>query len=430
MQLPHSLTGENFAAAVLCSREDLVSSRLDVWFQQADASAFYELATLTHFAVSGQVNASFAPYAGVDDDTQHVAILLDDHTPQPDLDHVASIQTDDAINDNALLLFLCKAASPAQYEILTVKQLTAAGAGVYNAVVRRARYGTQQGGDGAYSFDAGDTAFQIYRDELVSFQHVQFAAFATAGTATTFRLVPSTAWIQGDVADVYDGSTNAGGVTAEVAFSFADPYAPTISFVSLTQAGSVVNFATTYATTDPFGIEVRFDSPLGDLAAGTVKARLGSTDVVLWSGVLPAGVTSALVTPSVPFTLAEGDWRILASVQTSAGRGAAATLQGSGSDALLQVQAAGSTVTLAPTITPAGFFGSYSSKITGLSCATLGATIHYPIVNLGQPAVGSWTTYSVTFPVGRNKTAYAYASASGLSDSPVVSADFECDTGL
>ncbi len=430
VQLPHSLTGEDFAAAVLCSREDVVTSRLDVWFQQADSTAFYELATLTHFAVSGQVNATFAPFAGVEDDAHPVEILLDDHTPQPDLDHVASTQTDDAINDNALLLFLFKAASPGHFEILTVKELTAAGAGVYNAKVRRARYGTLQGGDGSYSFDAGDTAFLIYRDELVTFEHAQFAAFASAGTATTFRLVPSTAWIEGDVADVYDGSTNAGGVTAEVAFTFADPFAPTITFISLTQGGLAVSFATSYATTDAFAIEVRFGSSLGDMATGTVKARLGGTDVVLWSGVLPAGATSALVTPSVPFTLAEGDWRILASIQTSAGRGTAATLQDSGSDALLQVRAAGSTVTLAPTITPNGFFGNYSTKTTGLACATPGATIHYQIATLGQAAGGSWTTYGGTFPVGRNKTVYAYASASGLSDSAVVSADFEYDTGL
>ncbi len=431
VQLPQLLTGKGFAAAAICAREDLTTSRLDVWFRQADSSSFYELASLTHFAVSGQVNATFAPYAGVDDDTQHVAILLDDRTPQPDLDHVLATQTDDAINDNALMLFLFKASSPAQFEILTVKQITAAGGGVYNAVVRRARYGTLQGGDGTYSFDSGDTAFLIYREELVAFEHSQFAAFAAAGTAAIFRLVPSTAWIEGDVTDAYDGSTNAGGVTAEVSFTFTDPFAATISFVSLTQAGSAVVFSTTYATTDPFAIQVRFGSPLGDMTTATIKARLGSTDILIWSGTLPPGSTSTLITPTLPFVLsAEGNWRIIAAVQTAAGRSTAATLQDSGSDAAVQVRAAGSTTVLAPTATPAGYIGTHTTTTTGLACATAGATIHYQIVSIGASPGGSWTTYTGTFPVGRNKTLYAYASKGGLTDSPVQSWDFEYDSGL
>ena len=179
VQLPKTLTGQGFALAALCSREDLVTSHLAIWFKQADTTSFYELATTSQFAVSGAVNATFGTYTdAVEDPTQHVEILLDDHTPQPDLDHVASSQTQDAIDNNSLLLFLFKASAPAQYEILSVISFTAhtGGGGIYDAVVRRARYNTRQGGDGSYSFVSGDTAFLIHREELVAFEHAQFSA--------------------------------------------------------------------------------------------------------------------------------------------------------------------------------------------------------------------------------------------------------------
>ena len=244
--------------------------------------------------------------------------------------------------------------------------------------------------------------------------------------------MPSTAWIEGDVTDEYSATTNAGGVTAEVSFTFADPYAPTVEFLALTHGGSAVTFSSTYAPTDTFAIQVRFGSPLGDMTTGTIKARLGSTDIPIWSGTLPAGSTSAVITPTLPFTLnAEGDWRLTAAMQTTAGRSQTVTLQNGGSDAAVQVRATGSTTVLAPTASPAGYFGKYSTKVTGLTCATSGATIYYQKVGLGQPPIGgSWLTYTGTVSIGHNFTLHAYATKSGLADSAVQSWDFEYDSGL
>lgn len=54
-QLPTSLAGEGSTLALLASRADAITCALAVWFQQADGTAFQQLATQTGFAVRGTI---------------------------------------------------------------------------------------------------------------------------------------------------------------------------------------------------------------------------------------------------------------------------------------------------------------------------------------------------------------------------------------
>lgn len=437
VQLPAPLAGgQDFNLAALVARANGVTNRIDVWFQQADTGAFQDLGALTGFAVAARVNADFPVYVDADgdpiadNDAQHLSLLLDEHTPAGDLDHLPITHTADEINDNSHLLFLFRAGAPAQFEILTVKGITSGGDGIYNLVVRRARFGTLQGSDDSYTWTSDDRAFLIARAAIVPFGHTQFASFAATAEATTFRLVPSSAWSSADVGDVYNASTNPGGLTLELDFTFANPFAPTITWGAFTKGGSAVSFATDYATTDAFNLELRVGSSLVDLRSASVKARLGTTDRTIWSGNLGAGSKSQPIAP-VPFKIeTEGDWKLMATVQTAAGRQATATLQNGGNDALLKIRAAGSSACLAPTASPSHFIGTYATKSVTLSCATTGATIKYQIVGLGASPSGTWLTYSTPISIARNKTLYAYALKPPLTDSSAISGDFEYDSGL
>ena len=428
--------GNPFTVACLASRANEVTTRLDVFLKKADASAYFPLGGQTRFAVAGVVQATYSVYTDgsggpeIEDDTKHLSVTLATRTDAGDLDTALATQTEDAVNDNALLCVVLKAGSPSIIEICTVREMSASG-GNYNLKLRRSRFGTLQGGDGTSDWSVNDLVFILPRDGLIAYSTPSFATFAAAGDAADFRLVPSSAWATGDVGDLYDASTNPTGITLAISFTFADPFAPTITWGTLTKGGSAVNFSTAYVTTDQFVATLLFGSPQGDMTTASIVARNGAGDQVLWSQAIPAGLSYPATT--TPFALpTQGTYRLVAVLRTTSGRSTAVTLQDSGSDALLTVQDATPTTTLAPTATPAGFFGNYTSKTVGLACATAGATIQYQIQNNhnAHGGVGSWTTYTGTVTLHRNQTLYAYATHLGLAASPVVSWYFEYDSGL
>ncbi|MCW5560164.1 MAG: hypothetical protein KIT22_20290, partial [Verrucomicrobiae bacterium] len=159
LQIPPSLgDGSDYNLLSLAARADALTSRYGLWVRAEDATDFYQLVTVPNFAVAGVVDGALGPFTDgvVDDDGESVRIVLAAGTPAPDLDRVDEVQTADTIEDNAYLLFLVRASAPAQFEIMTIKSATLVSALTYDLVVRRARYGTLQGGDGAYTWDDGD----------------------------------------------------------------------------------------------------------------------------------------------------------------------------------------------------------------------------------------------------------------------------------
>jgi hypothetical protein len=81
-------------------------------------------------------------------------IDLDPATVEPDRLALQATQSADAVNDNAMLVFVVRASNPTQFEILTLKEIRiASGGDFYRLKVRRARFGTSR-----LAFIAGDRA--------------------------------------------------------------------------------------------------------------------------------------------------------------------------------------------------------------------------------------------------------------------------------
>jgi hypothetical protein len=173
----------------------------------------------------------------------------------------------------------------------------------------------------------------------------------------------------------------------------------------------------TFLTTDEFEFTFQLDDANGDLSSARLVARLGATELLLWSQIL-SGFTSAA---STTFKIqSEGDWQVVAVVSDRSGRVIEypLTAVGGGSEVLLMIRNSGSTSVATPTLR------TFPRNSCQLVCTTSGATIKYQIVALYAAPGGSWTTYTGAFTVTAGKTVYAYALKAGMTDSAVVSWNF------
>ncbi|MFO1461893.1 MAG: phage tail protein [Verrucomicrobiota bacterium] len=330
VQIPPVLAdGTDFNLVALAARGDALTSRVDVWLRKVDSTDFYPLAGVPNFAVGGLVAATCAPYVDgsgnpvVDDDTKAIRVAMAAGTPAPELDRVDDVQTDDAIEDDAFLLFVLRASTPTQFEILTVKSATLVSGRTFDLVVRRARFGTQQGGNGSYTWAVGDRAWLIYRRLLAPFNSTQFEALATAGDTATFRLVPSTAYQVADVADVYNGGTNPNGRTIETMFTFLDPYAPAVTWTAIQQRpnattawADIASFAVDFDPSTEFRVVGALTDATGDLASADFQAVAGNLAKTLFAG----AVQGAYREIEAVFTLPAGDWGFAMKVADLSGR--------------------------------------------------------------------------------------------------------------
>jgi hypothetical protein len=355
----------------------------------------------------------------VQDDTETLQVNMDDWTLQADLDNISATQTEDAINDSALLVCLFSAADPTQFEICSLAGIRL-DSGVYKLKVRRAKFGTQQ-----TAFVTADLAWIIYRSDLVTYTHERFAAAAQAGTAAVFRLQAFTANSEADLTD--------SDQCPDIAFNFTDPWAPKVVWTSLLDNGvAIADFTATFLPTDVFTFGFEMFDANSDLIHGTLCARLGSVELTLWSQIFPP---SASQFKSVAFSLPEGHWRIFAIAKDASGRVIEYELRpvGGGSPVSLNVQAGGGAGTCATPVAdpPAGDYPT--TQHIALSCSTSGATIKYSRVALGA-APGAYSTYSS--PIGVTLTGpsskwsiYTYATKAGLTDSAVVRNDYWWSSG-
>ncbi len=422
VQPPPSLVGDSdFRVTVLAARTIELTKGLNLWLQVDDAATFYDLGEQREFAVKGLLTADYAdtlPAAGTeppDDDTETLQIELDEMSVQADIDRIAATQTDDAINDNALLVWLFSAADPSVFEVCTVKSIVL-DTGVYKLKVRRARYGTLQ-----LDFVTGDSAYIVFRADIVGYKHAKFSAYAQAGTAATFRLQSFSRHDEADLADA--------DVCPDIAYDFVDLWAPAITWgdVEKKETGdtdfSVATLSGAFDPTTLFRVSASVTDANSDLVEVRIVATLGTQEQPLQISIFdPASQRLA----TVGFQLPEGVWQLSCLAKDQSGRLVRLDLPD-----LLTIQATGSTVTLQPTASPSGGGSTVSVFNVTLTCGTPGATIYYSLVNFGS-APGSYSTYSapVSVDVGgggyvsRRRTLYAYASASGLSDSPVSRNDY------
>ena len=420
----------------------------DVWGvvveYSADGSGPWTEATAgTDYTVDGPAGTVTILADGSIADTSYVrvsyaksiSVAIASETPTQDIERISASLTDDEITNNTLLLFLFKAADPKQFEILSVKSVTAAGGGNYTIATKRALYGTQEGGNGTYEFTDDDRAFLIFRAGLTPFTHQSFADVAAAEGTATFRLTPATAWIESAVDDVYDAGDNPQGKTTEITYSFLDPYPPAVEWTGIFAddgAGGAFTAVSDLTTVFPAGTRFRLIARItdqnADLSAYTISYFLGGNTGVLVAQetVSPTGAISR----TFEFTLdKQGAYRVVLSARDRTARVTDQHLTdvGGTDEAFILIETDSATDVSAPVITVSGIIGGKRPTILTITCATGGASIFYKIQNASTtPPLstdGGWTAYTAptSFHMLTTQVIYAYAEKSGLNDSPVVS---------
>jgi hypothetical protein len=371
-------------------------------------------------ATTADVDGSAIPLD--DDETENLQVNVADFTLQADLDKISDTQSDDAINDNALLVWIFKAADPTQFEIATLRAIRL-DSGVYKLKVRRQRFSTV-----ATAFTAGDLVFIGYRADLVTYQHSKFGDYAENGTAATFRLQAFTAYEDADL--------TATDLCPDIAFNFTDPYAPVLDWTSLKNDGvDIASFAGTFDPTKEFEFGMQMTDANSDLIEAKLVARLGSLELTLWSANFsPVGT---LARSTTFFIATEGIWRVFGVVTDASGRVKEYELRpvGGGATVQLNIQAASSSGTVvSPIASPGGDSYPTPGPNVTLSTATAGATIHYSLVALGSPP-GAYSTYSSPIHVplygsSNKRTLWAYASKASMTDSALVRNDYTWESNL
>ncbi len=419
VQLPPPLAGgRDFALAFVGGRTSPALSRVDVWFLQGGASSFYELGTIRSFAVPALLTAvlpRFQDLAGnpVDeDDTQALALAIDDWTPPADLDAILSPQSPDAINDNALLCFLVAADDPRRVEIATVRSLTLTGPGTCAVRLRRARFNTRQGGNGASGWAAGDSAFLMPRGAVVPLGHARLSTLAAQGASATFRLVASTAWAAGDIDAVYNPAAGVySGDTVEVTLPLGDAYAPQVPqdlyaprvlsvAIIVASAGGVTLGPGPYSPTDSFQLAAVYSSLDTNLADVVVAINDGTTDRTVCVLTLPAVKVTSLIT-CPPFSIAAaGTYQVAILPRDALGRRARQLATDSGNQPLLIHIVSGTPAAVSPPVIspPTGNYGTGNVLIT-ITCPTPGAVIEwYDFVAFqANPTTDPWHPYTGPF---------------------------------
>ena len=424
LQAPPGLAGDqDFHLTLLAGRSGDSVSQMDVWFRQADGSAFYQVATVRNFGCAGALAADFAVYTDTDgvliaeDATKHVDVTLDALTPIGDIEAVLQAQTLDAANDNALLLWIVDAADSSKQEICVVLSISALGGGTYRAVVRRSQFGTKQGADGATTWGTGAFACFIPRVAVNFWTHAQIETLAESAATIHFRLVPSTPYQTGDINDLYDPTGGAGtnaGVTVATDYTSTDIFPPLVKFISLTVGGSAIDWSANHDVTDTFTAAFQVSSLTSPLATVILAGQIGGTESALAS---PTAAGLPIIIRTLDFKItSDGDWGLVIRATNQAGRSIQSAWPNGGSAGVIKIRA-GSSLPLPPTM-------SYSSGYVTLACATGGSAIEYMVSFGYAPGEGgapATSIYSAPFHAWSGADVWA-RSRTGSPGSYVYSA--------
>jgi hypothetical protein len=376
---------------------------------------------------------------------QSLVINYATETPQPDLNAIMVSLTLDEIAGGEILLFAFQAANPALFEIMSVRAISAPGNGLAGTPslfvqVVRSQFGSLKGGDGSHIWgsNVNDIVFIQQKTGIEVLSHPLFATLQSTGATMNMRLVPSSAWVAGDINDLYDPASNPGGLASAFAYTWNSLYAPTATWGQLLQNGAqITNFAVTFSTTDVFNFTANITDTNGDLAHAALIAIQGQQEVTLWASNFSGG---AFASKQIQFSLGTGLWSIELRMLDLADNSSVLPLTYGGNAVTMTVNA-----TYAPTpviyqynasgrfITglvfgqlpgPTGYTVYYQLQPSGtpynpaswIACA-VNVNIHLPHYCYGDPAAG----YVVPPFLHATKTLYAYASQTAKTDSAVVS---------
>jgi hypothetical protein len=415
----------------LARRPSATHVGFDVWFDSAaDAdSDFDRIGRQDFFAVKAELVADLA--ANALSDAEELPV---DGTPSASALRLrVPVQVDDrlfnspvpgviAANNDALLLILVEtsggavgedAAGVALVEVLSVVEWQAYGPNTpptYAVRAYRRRLGTAK-----VAFTAANAeAWLIRREALTALAHADFAVLkrnrlvGTTPDTGTFRLQPVSLQAVRSLADC-----------ADVAFAWPKQSLsrPRLAWEAPGQTSWPHTFGTSVGGT--LRLVGRWRDADSNLVAYSLRV------------ISPGGVVTALLSQNTAarsealFDVshncnASGTWRFVASAVDSDGLTEEVTVESS------VPASAGQVAT--PTASPAGGFYNTFPRTVTLACATSGATIYYQLRPLSGAPTGTWATYASAFSAGKNVTVYAYAAKAGMTDSPVVSWDFEYDS--
>ena len=338
-------------------------------------------------------------------------------TNASDMAKMLQTQTEDAINDNALVAILINDSDPQDFEIFTIRGMRlGSGEAFYRLKVRRQRFGSQR-----RAALAGDTVWIAYRSDLVPLYHDLFLQYLIDLSTATFRFQSINAEA---VADLTDSS-----ICPDTSYTFADRYAPVITYNSVKAGTSeITDFTTNYTTTTDFTIRATVTDASADLVEVRLFARLGNKELNLYSQTFTASSQQIIATTfRIPYN---GDWQLFVYSRDVSGRIKQKELTAGGGSSTVTLKIAvgsGSGNVAQPTTTK--YPGGYTLRFVTvpLFSSTAGATIKYSIVATGA-APGTYLTYStpliieVAYAVG--KTIYAYAEKAGLFTSDTVALDY------
>lgn len=379
-------------------------------------------ATTISYANSGADVGTTADSAGTvdpgsDDVTETLRVTLNGSTVAADLTKMMRTQTEDAISDNAVLVWIFDQGNPKNFEILTLRSMRIQGGdSFYRLKARRARFGTTK-----RSAVTGDRVFIGYRTDLVPMWAEQFTAALANLSAATFRLQAGNAEWVSDLSNLT--------LCPNISYTFNDPYAPTFTFDSVQANGTeIADFTASRATTTDYTVVCTITDASADLTEGRLYARLGATEVTLWSQTFtPSSRQTFTTTFRLPST---GTWQVLVSGRDASGRVRQKQLTAGGGNSTVNLIVGDAGTVASPVASPAGGGYNATQASVTLTSATAGSTIKYSIVNYGA-APGAYSTYSspiwVYWGTG-SKTLYAYAEKGGMTTSPVVRIDYWRET--
>jgi len=423
-QLPPALAGgADYRIALLAARTSRVSTGLTLFLRYQAPIDFYPLGDQSNWSIAGTLEQDYAdtnPALSVlppDDDSETLHVMLDPDTVELDLAKISATQTDDTIAAGQVCVFVFSAGNPHLFEVMVLKAIRIVGGDdFYRLKVRRARFGSVR-----RSFTTGDPVMMCLQSDITPYYFAQIPQAALDSGTVTFRIASKTPWETADVTDT--------AFCPDVPYTFFDPNAPEILWTAAqyrTGAGAswvdITDFSITYLPTYQFRLVARVTDSTADLRTITVSATAG----ILSSTIVNSVIAGAAVEREMIFSLTDGDWDILAVVTDSTGRRTVSQLTepGDPDEVVLRVQIASPVKVANPTVSPIGGYIPTSRTVT-ITCSTVSPVpvIHYQIVFLGA-GIGSWTTYTVPVSVSPNHTLYAYASASGLTDSIPVRHDY------
>jgi hypothetical protein len=357
------------------------------------------------------------------------ALVVDyfDGTPADDLDAISGSLTDDEASNGNLLLFAFQAASPARFEVMSVRSVSAGDSGQLLVRAIRTMFGSLLGGDGSYvpGDDTNDFVFMIHRRDLNFMTHQNFADFQATLATMTLRLVPSNAFAVGDINDIYDPTSNPEGETTEFGYDWNNIYAPTVEWNSLQANGDdVTDWTGAFTATDLFSFTFEMNDTNGDLTHGALVATIGQQELTLWASNFTPSATQS---KTVAFQLPKGNWNIELRMIDASGNQKSWPLIVGGN--LITIYVDNGT---APTAIISSF-SKIDNYICGLGFGYLpaGLTVYYQLQNKGvalNPAswisLPPWNVSGTIYGVGDilpfrsgTKTVYAYCHQTGKFDS-------------